>query len=153
MPFCGLLKVGGMGSQQWGIHDEDKDGNANGDMDEDDVPFLSSQGSTISSSSFASPPAGNKRRCDFDAEEDEDGKSKGDRLADEVPMQVLGGLGDRVLAVPRRRKYQGNGNGNGKSAMGGQENRFTFGLGAEMDFGEAEFLDYSLVTDMDVDGV
>ncbi|TAQ88577.1 hypothetical protein B7494_g3104 [Chlorociboria aeruginascens] len=78
-PFCGILKVGGMGVQD--LPEE-----------EDDVPSLS-QGSTDSEVSVQS--LGNKRRFEEEAE-DGDGRS--------VFRLGNGWSEDRVFAVPRRKK-------------------------------------------------
>lgn len=122
-PFCGILSVGGMGAQQ---HWEE---------DEDDLPFLSSQGSTISSSSLMDEDTfslnTNKRRFFEEEEEMIEGSV------------VMGGLGQgqRLMAVPRRKKGldgEGVGKGGVRMRVFGQENS---GNG-EGDFGDAEFLDY-----------
>ena len=116
-----------MAQQQWGIYNGGRGYGEEEDADdEDDTPVLS-QGSTVSNSStasFAGVGGSNKRRYDLEDEgEDEDeGKT------------VLG-LGGRAIAVPRRMK----------KAMEkvvrvvGQENV------GDVDFEDAEFLDYGLV--------
>ncbi|KAG9233498.1 ribonucleotide reductase inhibitor-domain-containing protein [Amylocarpus encephaloides] len=134
-PFCGILKVGGLAQQAWGIHGpaghareaEAVDGE---EMEEEDVPFLS-QGSTISDSSveglacrrFSGGAVGNKRGLE----------------EEEIDLAVRHcGVAGREIAVPRRRR------GEGKLRMGegkripacGQENS------GVLDFGDAEFLDY-----------
>ena len=126
-PFCGILKVGGMAQQQWGIYDNGRrvsEGEGEGDADdEDDTPALS-QGSTVSNASttsFAGPGGVNKRRFDLDDEDEEEGKKEY-------------GLQGRAIAVPRRMKKV-----QGKVRIDGQEN---FG---DVDFEDAEFLDYALV--------
>jgi hypothetical protein len=126
-PFCGILKVGGMAQQQWGIYNSVGNGSLGqeedaDDGDEDEMPMLS-QGSTVSNASTASFGGPNKRR--FDLEDDKE---------HEEEVKVLG-LGERAIAVPRRMK---------KSVQKvvrvvGQEN-----LG-DVDFEDAEFLDYGLV--------
>ena len=89
--------------------------------DEDDVPVLS-QGSTVSNASSASAGGANKRRFELDEESEEE------------DVQILG-LGGRAIAVPRRIRR-----GAEKAArVVGQEN-----LG-DVDFEDAEFLDYGLV--------
>lgn len=146
-PFCGIMKVGGMAvqtSSSWANEDEVEDVPA-----EDDIPFLSSQQSTISSSSIASisnlTGSGTKRR--FSEEEtDEIWLDDRDRYQDvdleispkSKPAYLQGGLGSRPLAMPkgRRKRYQGS--GSSKCDVGkGQENLNM------MDFEEAEFLDYA----------
>ncbi|PVH70457.1 hypothetical protein DL98DRAFT_472666 [Cadophora sp. DSE1049] len=144
-PFCGILKVGGMAGQQWGIYNP---GGTSGEMDEDsssasedEVPFLSSQGSTISSSSIddAITPGGNKRRF-FEDEEPHLLNS---------PLNFGSGssmsMGDRVLAVPRRKKIFGQENFNvgGSGAGVGRE---------DVDFEDAEFLDYGLAGEVEMSG-
>ena len=144
MPFCGLMKVGGLNTQQWGIYQQQAqsswsqfDGKQEDEMDdEDNVPALS-QGSTISNfsvQSFPDTPNGGKRRCEWDdSGEDE-------AILDQDVKQERGvALGDRVLAVPRRRRDQGSVS---KVSSTGQENRV---FGEDMDFGEAEFLDFSAI--------
>lgn len=130
-PFCGsaILKVGGMGTQQWGIHSSSDDGVE----EEDDVPFLMSSQETIDGEVFT--PSGNKRRF---LDEEEEGAVVLDSVS------PLRGLGERVLAVPRRKKWGGNGHGKipahaGQVRIFGQEN---FGIDAAADFEDAEFLDY-----------
>ena len=128
-PFCGILKVGGMAQQQWGIYDNgsregllyEPDGEAD---DEDDLPVLS-QGSTVSNASTASftPGGANKRRFELEDEGEEESR------------QVYG-LGGRVIAVPRRMKKVA---AQKKVRVVGQENV------GDVDFEDAEFLDYGLV--------
>ncbi|KAK0111177.1 hypothetical protein ONS95_001553 [Cadophora gregata] len=152
-PFCGILKVGGMAGQQWGIYNP----GAGGEMDEDsssasedEVPFLSSQGSTISSSSIddAVTPDGNKRRF-FDDEESQLWNS---------PVNFGSGssmaMGDRVLAVPRRRKVSGKVpmHTSGQVRIFGQENFAPGGFGTDVDFEDAEFLDYGLAGEVEMSG-
>jgi hypothetical protein len=149
-PFCGLLKVGGISQQQWGIytpsHNNGRDPYAaeegfadgeDGEMeDEGGLPWLSSQGSTISSSSdvVRTPSGGNKRRF-FEDEETDAGNSG----------QIQGtALEERVLAVPRRRKWAG------KVVAGGQENVGI--VGEDVDFEEAGFLDYGLAEEVEMGG-
>lgn len=135
-PFCGILKVGGMGTQQWGIYDASPDGDGPSWRDEelgvDEVPFLSSQGSTVSNSSVGSVSGvnRNKRRFDVEDEEERDGV-------------VVLGLGQRVMAVPRRRKVQSQGKMAGIDVVQ-QEN---------LDFEDADFLDYGLVGEVEMGGV
>jgi hypothetical protein len=131
-PFCGILKVGGMAQQQWGIYDSGNrvlEGEEDAD-DEDDLPVLS-QGSTVSNSSTASVGGGaNKRRFDLDDEGEDEGKA-------------VYGLGGRAIAVPRRMKKVQE-----KVRVVGQENV------GDVDFEDAEFLDYGLTgRDEEMSGV
>ena len=147
-PFCGILKVGGMAQQAWGVYNpsphaqEFEESQVLVEDDDDDCPALS-QGSTISSSSIDTPVEnypifgqlnpGNKRRF---SEEDE-----------EVMMHHPG-FGDRIIAKPRRKRNDSNGKfGTGHiSAFGlGQENKG--------DFEEAEFLDYGLAREVEMSDV
>ncbi|RDL36155.1 uncharacterized protein BP5553_06767 [Venustampulla echinocandica] len=142
-PFCGILKVGGLSMQQWGIYDSSGVGGGDSydeeddeeEEEDDDMPGLSSQGSTISASSvdsirFGVPGAGNanKRRF-FD---DEDGGNTEQSIA---WAGNAGLVGERVMAVPRRKRTGSL----GLRRAVGQEN----GNG-EVDFEDAEFLDYGL---------
>ncbi|KAL5330766.1 hypothetical protein ACEPPN_000287 [Leptodophora sp. 'Broadleaf-Isolate-01'] len=155
-PFCGILKVGGMAGQQWGIYNPS---GAGGDMDEDtsssedEVPFLSSQGSTISNSSVEETitRGGNKRRF-F---EDEESTSNSNSSSGMNFGRGFGsGLGDRVLAVPRRKKWSGKVpvHTTGQVRIFGEEN-FNVGGGKEdVDFEDAEFLDYGLAGEVEMSG-
>jgi hypothetical protein len=140
-----------MSQQQWGIYSpnhsngrdpyESEEGFADGEdgemEDEGGWPWLSSQGSTISSSSVdLSTPVRNKRRF-FEEEEEEAGE---EGIGDKVSST----LGERVLAVPRRRKWVS------KIAAGGQENVGI--VGEDVDFEEAEFLDYGLAEEVEMGG-
>lgn len=141
-PFCGLLKVGGLAQQ---VVNEQV-------PEEDDLPFLSSQGSTISDVSVASAPG--KRRFDDSDEEEEADSGRNMRqqgsLQDEEsisprskPMARLG-LGGRPMAVPLSRRRTGL-----KKVVAaglGQEN-----TGMDLDFDEAEFLDYGIWEKGEVD--
>jgi len=149
-PFCGILKVGGMKNQQWGIYSPKDYGN-DFIMGEDDpkeeerdwVPALS-QDSTISNRiEEVHTPGGNKRRF-LDEEE-------GDEIL--FGEAFLGGRenaspGERVLAVPRKKKWSGSIGGRIRS---GQENSH-FLTGREDDFQDAEFLDYGLVREVEMSG-
>ncbi|RFU28150.1 hypothetical protein B7463_g8183, partial [Scytalidium lignicola] len=124
-PFCGILKVGGL-SQQWCVDEptvlEDEE-----DTDEvNDVPFLSSQGSTISTLSVGSVACNvtNKRR--YPGEDDEDGI----QVVSGGVIPVSADFRGRVIAVPRRKKGQ----------VTGAE---VFAQGSAIDFEDADFLDYS----------
>jgi hypothetical protein len=135
-PFCGILKIGGMATQAWGIYNpsgglQPHDGSIYADdemdEDEDEVPFLDNQGSYISNASVSRE---NKRRF-FDDEEGDD--------SDERKSYSSRGLGERVIAVPRRKTWGSNGK---FAAKGGQENVAV--VGHDFDFEDAEFLDYGL---------
>lgn len=130
-PFCGIMKVGGLAQQQrsWEAYEDETDSAIM--EDEDDVPALS-QGSTNSDSSVASRGVG-KRRFDLDEEDEVSGEK------DFVPLS-----GRRIMAVPRRR---GTAKLGGAVGVVGQEN-----LDADMDFGEADFLDYGLVDEVEMVG-
>ncbi|KAH7333266.1 ribonucleotide reductase inhibitor-domain-containing protein [Rhexocercosporidium sp. MPI-PUGE-AT-0058] len=160
-PFCGILKVGGMAGQQWGIYNPS---GAGGDMDEDtsssddEVPFLSSQGSTISSSSVegVSPPGGNKRRF---FEDEESTSNSAMNFGFGFNSNPNSALGDRVLAVPRRKKWSGKVPVHtvGQVRIFGQENFNMGGSGVgggkeDVDFGDAEFLDYGLAGEVEMSG-
>lgn len=127
-PFCGIMKVGGLVQQQGsGIDSADMEGE-----DEDDVPALS-QGSTNSDVSVESKGVG-KRRFSLD-EEDES-------IAGRHFAALSGG---RIIAVPKRK---GAAKLNGSIGFVGQEN-----ADADMDFGEAEFLDYDLIDEGETAGL
>jgi Ribonucleotide reductase inhibitor len=161
-PFCGLLKVGGMAQQQWGIYSpnhsgivaRERDGDPyageeafadgeDGEMEESDemLPPWSSQGSmsTVSSSGGSITPCRNKRSF---VEDDEDG---GFVYGGSIGMDKV--LGERVLAVPRRKKWVGSGKLENYS---GQENVGI--VGDDVDFEEAEFLDYGLIKEVEMGG-
>ncbi|KAE9372557.1 hypothetical protein N431DRAFT_439646 [Stipitochalara longipes BDJ] len=159
-PFCGLLKVGGMAQQQWGIYSPNHNSDGNGsvawdpyaaeeafadgeDGMEDEVPPWSSQGSvsTVSSAEGGmpvTPGGGNKRR--YFEDEGEEGMVFGAGLGNERA------LGERVLAVPRRKKWVGSARFSG----GGQENVGI--VGEDVDFEEAGFLDYGLIKEVEMGG-
>lgn len=141
-PFCGIMKVGGMAQQQshnsapWEVVCDAETNGAMMDEDEyddyDEVPALS-QGSTNSDASVMSRGVG-KRRFDLD-EEDE-------ALADQA---LFASSTRRIIAVPRRK---GMARLSGQVEIFGQENR-----DADLDFGEADFLDYRLVDEVEMAGV
>ena len=148
-PFCGILKVGGLGTQQWGIYDISSGGGE--ELAIDEVPFLSSQGSTVSNSSVESVYLGgngNKRRFDGeDEEEDERVQILGDSA-----VSLGMGLGQRIMAVPRRRKYEAQGKMAGIGVVQ-QENLLVPGQTEDVDFEEADFLDYGLAGEVEMSGV
>lgn len=131
-PFCGLLDIGGMSQQQhWSTYSP---GDESPSEDENYIPALS-QGSTISNDSVSTPSG--KRRMDFDEED-------GEQSQFEFSFNPRASLKDRTIAVPRRRKYQMKSN----VAVIGQEN-----IDSDMDFGEADFLDYGLLGEVEMGGV
>jgi hypothetical protein len=149
-PFCGILKVGGMAGQQWGIYnpssrynEEVMDDEEEEEEEEMGLPGLTSsqESATSTSSGGFGPrtPMGNKRRFFEDEEgEEENGDGGGVRL------------GERVLAVPRRKKWAGMvGKGQGQENV--NVNSAVGVVGQDIDFGEADFLDYGLVMDGEVE--
>ena len=129
-----------MGSQQaWGVYSPTHERTWSRydchsvDMvpDEDDVPVLS-QGGTRSNESLAGTPSGNKRRCEWD--------DSGDEEDNEFKMGAPFVFGDRPIAVPRRRANQVN-----------VKREATRVFGEDMDFGEAEFLDFGFKGGMEVE--
>lgn len=141
-PFCGILKVGGLAMQQWGIYDTpgglgSSDIEEEEELAENDVPFLSSQGSTASSCSLGSVYGnGNKRRFDGDDEEVDD-------------VAVIG-VGQRVMAAPRRKKWEGKSSGFG---LAQPETVRMATISGHDDFEDAEFLDYALADEVEMGGV
>ncbi|KAF7896966.1 uncharacterized protein EAF01_009369 [Botrytis porri] len=135
-PFCGLMKVGGMSVQGY-----DESGEAIEDEDEEDYEqriWDSSQESNDSVGSHGGV-TGAKRRF-VDEEEGENvfgqGANEGRALMD---------VGDRRIAMPMSRKSE-KGRGSGMMRFGGGEN-------ADVDFGEADFLDYDLADEVQMGGV
>lgn len=141
-PFCGILKVGGLAQQQWGIYNPGGSYQSHTnvyeeEMDEtDEVPFLSSQGSTISTASVNTPTRENKRRF-FEEDEDEGEDERKDYSSRE--------FGERKLAAPKRKKWASK-----VAARAGQENVTV--VGQDVDFEDAEFLDYGLVGEVEMTG-
>jgi len=121
-----------MTQQPWEIYNSGSGSTAD-DMCDEDMPFLSSQGSTVSDVSIVTPNGGQKRRF-FEDE-------------DEVIENGTGGraLGERVLAVPKRKKWSST-KAPDTVAIFGQEN-LGFSTGQDVDFEDADFLDYALITD------
>jgi hypothetical protein len=135
-PFCGINKIGGLLDQQeWNSQYSSRRGqDLDFDVgDEDDVPFLSSQGSTISDVSVQSVMSGNGARGNKRTWEEED---------DTFVLPDRMEFGQRPMAIPRRMKKDKE-NMKGWGAVG-QEN-------AGMDFGEAEFLDYEGLVEGEVE--
>ncbi|KAH8589631.1 ribonucleotide reductase inhibitor-domain-containing protein [Bisporella sp. PMI_857] len=126
-PFCGLLKIGGLQQQAWGIYAPLEEEEV--DEDEDCPPL--SQGSTISNVSAASTAGAKRRRMSFD---EDTGLGRSEILGD---RPLVCGLGGRAMAIPRRKRTDGK---KVDSAVVGQEN-----MDESMDFGEADFLDYELI--------
>lgn len=146
-PFCGIMKVGGLAQQAYTADIDDDDDEV---PDEDDVPFLSSQGSMFSDASIQPPatPCGHKRRLSEDGEGagfetimgeqrtwTEDGLSPKSRPVG-FGQHWDGRIENRTLAQPKSRRakalpFQALGGG-----VEGQENAMA------MDFEDADFLDY-----------
>jgi len=153
-PFCGILKTGGLAQRRPSIDEFAV-------PDEDDVPFFSSQGSTISDVSVTSNGNGhrNKRRFDGEEEVQEDDVMVSRAALDfwheeEIsPRSMMpvdsfrsSSLTERALAVPKsRRKIVNSGMAKMVGVVDGQEN--------VLDFGEADFLDYEGLREVDmIDG-
>jgi hypothetical protein len=137
-PFCGLLKVGGMAGQQWGIYNPGhqrfvEEYAVEEEMDLEDVPFLSSQGSAISNECFG---LGNKRR--FSEEEDED---------EDIHLAERAFLSDRAIAVPKRKMVMSKVPCEAGVKIVGQN------FNGDIDFQDAEFLDYGLVEEVEMEGM
>lgn len=145
-PFCGIMKTGGFGIQEFSPPAEHE------------VPSLSSQGSTISDVSMdgvdSAPPTGNKRRLleDDDADEHHTGFLSTGRaprfrscLEDDIsPLTIVpkeSWQAGRAMMVPKSRR-RGLGLVS-KKEVGGQEN-------VTDEFGEAEFLDYGLLQEVEM---
>ncbi|OBT77755.1 hypothetical protein VF21_03833 [Pseudogymnoascus sp. 05NY08] len=139
-PFCGIMKVGGLAVQapqaEEYFDDDDEV------LDEDDVPGMSSQGSTLSAYSTTT----HKRRLSASSVgSDDEGAAQyswpdmGISPKTQAPQQgqAWGGAGNRAMALPRRMKKAG--------AVGGQENG--------VDFEEAGFLDYAALGEVDMGGL
>lgn len=127
-----------MAQQQWSVHNSGGDpGDATDEDEEYDIPPLS-QGSTISSSSIATPGE-RKRRMEFD---DEPPEEQGDTSRERINAL---GVGERTIAVHKRKKVVVKVGG---VIDIGQEN-----ADVGFDFGEADFLDYKLIEDSDMGGV
>ncbi|KAM3068440.1 hypothetical protein ACMFMG_009579 [Clarireedia jacksonii] len=130
-PFCGLMKTGGLAVQGQGW-DYSNGGEVieDGDEEDDGEWWGNSQDSMRSVDSVGSYGRGNaaKRRFLDDGE--------GEEMRDENARILMdGGFGGRKIAVPRTRKAS-KGQA-GRTSLGGDEN-------ANMDFEDAEFLDYRL---------
>lgn len=132
-PFCGIMKVGGLAQQQpnWEVYDPDGDSALDVEEDEDgiEVPPLS-QGSTASDVSVATM-GGSKRRLELDDEDE----AVVDGARDKLTV-----LTQRPVATPRRKTPAKMGRA---VTVMGQEN-----LDMDLDFGEPDFLDYRLITDI-----
>ncbi|ATZ50721.1 hypothetical protein BCIN_06g02100 [Botrytis cinerea B05.10] len=138
-PFCGLMKVGGMSVQ--GYHES---GETIEDEDEEDYEgriWDSSQESMLSNDSVGSYGGGNGSKRRFVDEEDGEnafgqGGNGGRALMD---------VGDRRIAMPRSRKSEKD-RGSEMMRFGGDGN-------ADVDFEEADFLDYNLADEVQMGGV
>ncbi|KFZ14844.1 hypothetical protein V502_05870 [Pseudogymnoascus sp. VKM F-4520 (FW-2644)] len=149
-PFCGIMKVGGLAVQAPQAGDEEYLDDEDEVLDEDDVPGMSSQGSTLSAYSTA---ATHKRRlsASLSVSDDDEGAAQyswadmgiSPKSQAPQPGQAWGGAGNRAMALPRRMKKAGAG-----GAMGGQENGV-----AGVDFEEAGFLDYAALGEVDMGGL
>lgn len=139
-PFCGLMKVGGLGIQGYS-----HSGEAIEDRDEDEYEetVWGSQESMMSNDSVGSYGGGHGAKRRF-TDEEEDGEDifGGNQNGERVLMDVR----DRRIAVPRTRK-------NEKSSVGGMTTRLGGDENADFDFGEADFLDYSLAEEVQMGGV
>jgi hypothetical protein len=144
-PFCGILKVGGMAQQQWGIYNPSR-GTEDMDEDEEECPVLSQGSDSSVESAFGGYAGGNKRRFD---EEDEEGE-----MSVRLGMRFGNAFGGgRVMAVPRRKKMSvGGAEGKGMGIGMGQEN-MNVRVQVEGDFEEAEFLDYGSMGEVEMGGV
>jgi hypothetical protein len=144
-PFCGIMKVGGLAVQAPQAEDDEYLDDEDEVLDEDDVPGMSSQGSTLSAYSTTT----HKRRLSASSVGSDDEGAAQYSWADmgispksQAPQQgqAWGGAGNRAMALPRRMKKAGPG-----GAMGGQENG--------VDFEEAGFLDYAALGEVDMGGL
>ncbi|KAF7877272.1 hypothetical protein EAF04_000955 [Stromatinia cepivora] len=138
-PFCGLMKVGGMSVQGY-----NESGEAIEEGDEEDYEdglWDSSQESMMSNGSVGSYGGGSGAKRRFIDEEEERGNVFGERNDGRVLMDV----GDRRIAMPKSRRSE-KGGGSMTTRFGGDEN-------ADMDFGEADFLDYGSVEEVQMGGV
>ncbi|QSZ32445.1 hypothetical protein DSL72_002019 [Monilinia vaccinii-corymbosi] len=132
-PFCGLMKVGGLDVQGYSDSGEAIE---DGDEEEYEETVWGSQKSMMSNDSVGSYGGGNGAKRRFADEEEE---SENERR---VLMDVEG----RRIAMPRTRKGE-------KSSMGSMVTRFDGNENADFDFGEADFLDYSLAEEVQMGGV
>lgn len=132
MPFCGILNVGGIATQQ-------------GDED-DDTPGLSSQGSTASGlsvasfSNFSNFSGANKRRFEGADEDDYGTPAPLETKLNSENRDMIKEVGYRPIAVPRRKRGE---NGATKVAVAGKARDNTL-MDCGFDFEDAEFLDYDL---------
>ncbi|KAF4630067.1 hypothetical protein G7Y89_g8071 [Cudoniella acicularis] len=140
-PFCGILKVGGMMQQAWGIYSpglQEREMEMEMEMEEEQeeeeelFPWSSQESADsvgVGYGGFGNVGGGNKRRFEDEGVQD---------------MPVRGfGLGERVMAVPRRR--------GGKVPL--TSGAVVFGQENSNDFGDAEFLDYGLADEVEMGGV
>ncbi|PQE06005.1 ribonucleotide reductase inhibitor protein [Rutstroemia sp. NJR-2017a BBW] len=131
-PFCGLMKTGGLGvqGQQWDYSvGGDSEVIEDGDEEEEGERW-GSQESMDSVGSYGRGSAAKRRFLD---------EGEGEEANDENGRILMdSGFCGRKIAIPRSRKAMKS--GRGISNLGGDEN-------ANMDFEEAEFLDYGLAAD------
>lgn len=134
-----------MAQQQWGIYNSGSTSNyaVEEDMDQDDDTPVLSQGSTISDVSVADAPNGQSHKRRFFEDEDEVLDFNMDRGMGARP------LGERPLAVPKRKRWTGKVPDNVRIV--GQENAFAV-RGEDVDFEDADFLDYGLVGEVEMGG-
>lgn len=141
-PFCGIMKVGGLAVQAPQAGGEEYMDDEDDVLDEDDVPGMSSQGSTLSAYSTT---ATHKRRlsASSSADEDEEGAAQYGWADMEISpkTQAWAGAGNRTMALPRRMKKAGDGG----ARVAGQENG--------VDFEEAGFLDYESLREVNMGGL
>lgn len=135
-PFCGILKVGGMAQQQWGIYNPSREQEM--EEEEEECPVLSQGSDGSVESAFGGYAGGNKRR--FDEEEEEERS---------VRLGMGFGAG-RVMAVPRRKKMSVGSAGKMIGFGQGQEN---VRVQVDGDFEDAEFLDYGSLGEVEMGGV
>ncbi|THV53475.1 hypothetical protein BGAL_0049g00090 [Botrytis galanthina] len=138
-PFCGLMKVGGMSVQGY-----NESGEALEDEDEEDYEgriWDGSQESMLSNDSLGSYGGGNGAKRRFVDEEE------GEQLFGQGGdgERALMDVGDRRIAMPRSRKSE-KGRGSDMMRFGGDEN-------TDVDFEEADFLDYDLADEVQMGGV
>jgi hypothetical protein len=155
LPFCGIHKVGGLGTQGSGAAAASSSSAweptlhpSAFDDAEDDVPGLTmSQESADSSFDADVDAAAARTRKRFFADEDDDADDEDDEDNEDRSRsleQASWGNG-RVFAVPRKGRLQGRKNHLGAStALGGQENVMV----VDGDFEEAAFLDPNFEVEM-----
>ncbi|KAI9640336.1 hypothetical protein NHQ30_011078 [Ciborinia camelliae] len=139
-PFCGLMKVGGMSVQGY---NESGEAIEDGDEEEyEEAVWASSQESMMSNDSAGSYGGGNGTKRRFSDEEAENADIFGGGNEGGALMNA----GDRRIAMPKTRKGEKGSGGGMSMGFGGDEN-------SDVDFGEADFLDYGLVEEVQMGGV